>query len=115
VLADASPDLEYPQPAEVTIAPGGSAICKLRVERRGIKDRLEFDVDNLPHGVIVDNIGLNGILIPAGQNEQTLYLAAASWVPETDRLFFAVAKADGEQASLPVLLHVRKPSGLARK
>jgi hypothetical protein len=115
VLADTSPDLEYPQPAEVTIAPGGSAICKLRVERRGIKDRLEFDVDNLPHGVIVDNIGLNGILIPAGQNEQTLYLAAASWVPETDRLFFAVAKADGEQASLPVLLHVRKPSGLARK
>ncbi len=115
VLADASPDLEYPQPAEVTIAPGGSAICKLRVERRGIKDRLEFDVDNLPHGVIVDNIGLNGILIPAGQNEQTLYLAAASWVPETDRLFIAVAKADGEQASLPVLLHVRKPSGLARK
>jgi WD40 repeat protein len=115
VLADAAPDLEYPQPAEVTIAPGGSAICKLRVERRGIKERLEFDVDDLPHGVIVDNIGLNGILIPEGQYEQTLYLAAASWVPETDRLFFAVAKADGEQASLPVLLHVRKLSGLARK
>jgi hypothetical protein len=115
VLADALPDLDYPQIAEVTIAPGGSAVCKLRVERLGIKDRLEFDVDNLPHGVIVDNIGLNGILIPEGQSEQTLYLAAASWVPETDRLFFAVAKADGEQASLPVLLHVRKPAGLARK
>ncbi len=115
VLADGLPDLEYPQIAEVTIAPGGSAICKLRVERLGIKDRLEFDVDNLPHGVIVDNIGLNGILIPQGQTEQTLYLAAASWVPETDRLFFAVAKVDGEQASLPVLLHVRKPAGLAKK
>jgi hypothetical protein len=35
-------------------------------------------------------------------------------VPETDRLFYAVAKVDGEQASLPVMLHVRKPSGVAR-
>src|SRR5262249_35993971 len=84
-------------------------------ERLGVKERLEFDVDNLPHGVIVDNIGLNGILIPEGQNDQTLYLAAASWVPETDRLFYAVAKVDGEQASLPIMLHVRKPSGPARK
>jgi hypothetical protein len=114
VLADGPPELVYPKLAEVTIAPGSSAICKLRVERLGIKERLEFDVDNLPHGVIVDNIGLNGILIPEGQIEQTLYLAAASWVPETDRLFYAVAKVDGEQASLPVLLHVRKASAVAR-
>ncbi|HKD37804.1 MAG TPA: pre-peptidase C-terminal domain-containing protein, partial [Pirellulales bacterium] len=108
VLADAPPALIYPKIADMTIAPGSSAICKLRVERLGIKSRLEFDVDNLPHGVIVDNIGLNGILIPEGQTEQTLYLAAASWVPETDRLFYAVAKVDGEQASLPVMLHVRR-------
>jgi hypothetical protein len=108
VLADAPPELVYPKIAEATIAPGGTAICKLRVERLGAKDRLEFDVDNLPHGVIVDNIGLNGILIPEGQTEQTLYLAAAPWVPETDRLFYAVAKTDGEQASLPVMLHVRR-------
>ena len=114
VLADGPPELVYPKLAEVTIAPGGSAICKLRVERLGIKDRLEFDVDNLPHGVIVDNIGLNGILIPEGQTEQTLYLAAAAWVPETDRLFYAIAKADGEQASLPVMLHVRKATSVAR-
>ena len=114
VLADGPAELEYPRPQEVTIAPGGTAICKLRVERRGIKERLEFDVDNLPHGVIVDNIGLNGILIPEGQTEQTLYLNAARWVPETDRLFYAVAKAEGEQASLPVLLHVRKPSSVAQ-
>jgi hypothetical protein len=41
-------------------------------------------------------------------------LNAASWVPETDRLFYAVAKVDGEQASLPLLLHVRKPASSAK-
>jgi WD40 repeat protein len=114
VLADVPPELDYPQPAEVVIAAGGGAVCKLHVERRGIKDRIQFDVDNLPHGVIVDNIGLSGILVPEGQTEQTLYLNAASWVPETDRLFYAVAKVDGDQASLPVLLHVRKPASSAK-
>ncbi|HEV3416497.1 MAG TPA: c-type cytochrome domain-containing protein, partial [Pirellulales bacterium] len=44
VLADAPPELDYPQPAEVVISPGGGAVCKLRVERSGIKDRIQFDV-----------------------------------------------------------------------
>ena len=81
--------------------------------RRGFGDRIEFDVQDLPHGVWVQNIGLNGILIPAGKSRQTIYLAAAPWVGDTDRLFFAVSKAEGEQASLPVLLRVRRPAKMA--
>ena len=63
----------------------------MRVERNGFKDRVQFDVDNLPHGVIVDNIGLNGVLIPEGQTERQIFLKAAPWVPETSRPFHAVA------------------------
>ena len=55
--------------------------CKLRVDRRGFKDQITFDVENLPHGVWVDNIGLSGILIPAAQNELTIYISSAPWVP----------------------------------
>jgi hypothetical protein len=59
--------------------------------------------------VIVDNIGLNGVLIPKGQNEREIFLTAAKWVPETDRLCFAIENQVGRQTSLPVMLHVRKP------
>src|SRR5690606_7020845 len=44
---------------ELTLAPGGTVTCKLRVERNGFKDRVAFEVGNLPHGVIVDDIGLS--------------------------------------------------------
>lgn len=110
ILADEPPALDGAQPAipEVVLTPGGTATCKLSIERRGLTDSVNFDVNDLPHGVIVDNIGLNGILIPAGQNEQTVFLTAAPWVAPTDRLFFAVTQGSGNQASMPLWLRVRK-------
>lgn len=107
ILADEPPELEPPVIPEVVLAPGSTTTCKLSIERRNFTGAVQFDVNDLPHGVIVDNIGLNGILIPAGQNEQTVFLTAASWVPETDRLFFAVTQGIGGQASLPVWLRIR--------
>jgi hypothetical protein len=101
------------EPAEVTIAPGATVTCTLKVERNGFTDRVQFDVDNLPHGVIVDNIGLSGVLIPAEQSERQIFLTAAPWVPATSRRFQAVAKNAGNQASLPIMLHVRKPDTVA--
>lgn len=101
------------EPAEVTIAPGTTVACKLKIERNGFTDRVQFDVDNLPHGVIVDNIGLSGVLIPAEQSERQIFLTAAPWVPATSRRFQAVAKNAGSQSSLPIMLHVRKPDTVA--
>ena len=80
----------------------------LRVQRNGHDDLVTFTVENLPHGVIVDNIGLSGVLIPKGQDEREIFLTAAKWVPETDRLCFAIENQAGRQTSLPVMLHVRK-------
>ncbi|MBI3878189.1 MAG: hypothetical protein HY300_19885, partial [Verrucomicrobia bacterium] len=82
----------------------------LRVERNGHDDLVTFQVDGLPHGVIVDDIGLNGVLIPKGQNEREIFLYAERWVPETDRLCHAIENQAGRQTSLPVLLHVRRTS-----
>jgi hypothetical protein len=83
------------------------------VERNGFDDRIQFDVRNLPHGVIVDNIGLNGVLIPAGQSERQIFLTAEKWIPETSRPFHAIAQAEGNQASRPLMLQVKRPAGLA--
>ena len=95
------------------ITPGMTTTCKLKVDRRGFKDQITFDVENLPHGVWVDNIGLSGILITPQENEQTIYISSAPWVPQCDRLFFAVAKVAGDQATLPITLHVRRPPTVA--
>ena len=93
---------------EVVIRPGTTVTCRLSVERNGFDDRIQFEVDNLPHGVIVDNIGLNGVLIPEKETSRVLYLTAADWVPATCRQFFAVAKAEGDQSSAPLWLRVAK-------
>lgn len=102
------------EPAELTIAPGTTITATLRVERNGFKDRVQFGVNNLPFGVIVDNIGLSGVLIPEGQSQRQIFLSARPWVPETSRPFQAVATNAGAQASPPVTLHVRKPNQVAQ-
>ncbi len=101
------------EPAELTIAPGQRVTAKIKVERNGFKDRVPFNVLNLPHGIIVDNIGLNGILVRENETEREVFLTAANWVPDTDRYFYAEssnarAPKAGSQASRPLLLHVRQ-------
>ena len=99
-------------PREITIAPGETISAWVVVKRGSAKGALRFDVENLPHGVVVDNLGLNGITLLEGQDAGEIFLKAAPWVPETDRPAFVVCRDVGKQASLPVLLHVRK-KGLA--
>jgi hypothetical protein len=96
------------EPADITIAPGSTVTATLKVERNGYDDLVTFSVPNLPHGVIVDNIGLNGVLMPKGETERQIFLSAARWVGETDRPCFANAEQEGTQASPPVVVHVRK-------
>jgi len=108
------------KPMEITIAPGDRVSAWLRVDRRGNDALIALDVEDLPHGIIVDSIGLNGVQIRAGENEREVFLSCAKWVPEQDRLIHvvtgnagAVASVEGLQSSFPVLLKVRKPSATA--
>lgn len=100
----------FPAAPELPILSGGSVTCRLRIERNGFDGAVTFDVPNLPHGIIVDDIGLNGILIPAGQNERTVFLRSEPWVKPQARHFFAVATVEGNQASLPLVLRVEPAS-----
>ena len=96
---------------ELIIAPGQTVPAWLKVRRNGHDDLVTFTVENLPHGVIVDNIGLNGVLIPKGESERQIFLTAAKWVPETDRLCYAIEGQAGRQTSRPVMLCVRSTAG----
>src|SRR5262249_20297066 len=86
---------ERNRPLEMTVAPSQTVPATLRIQRNGHEDLVTFTVENLPHGVIVDNIGLNGVLIPKGENERQIFLSAAKWVPEQDRLCYAVENQAG--------------------
>lgn len=100
---------------ELVIAPGTTITAMLRIERaENFNNEQRFDVDNLPHGVIVDNIGLSGVMIRQGETERQIFLTASSWVPETSRLIYGISQQEGNQASKPVRLTIRKPGQVAR-
>jgi mono/diheme cytochrome c family protein len=96
------------KPFELTIAPGQMIPAMLKINRNGVGGPISFDVDNLPHGIIVADIGLSGVLIPDGQSERQIFISCAPNVGETDRLCHAKAREAGNPTSLPLLLHVRK-------
>lgn len=111
------------KPYEITITPGTTVSAWLRVDRRGDDALISMDVENLPHGVIVDNIGLNGVQIRAGEKEREVFLTCAKWVAEQDRLCHVVVgsarndavRDDAAQTGFPVLLKVRRPAPVAAK
>lgn len=61
---------------------------------------------NLPHGVYVDNIGLNGLLIVEGQTEREFFITASPIAKPCVRQFHLRTTADGNQVSMPVTLRV---------
>jgi hypothetical protein len=109
-----APGASPPPIPEVLIAPGQTVRAKLTATRNGFDQAVRFEVFNLPHGVIVDNIGLNGITLLTGETEREIFLTAARWVPDQDRLFYAEETAVGKQTSRPLLLKVRRPPLQAR-
>lgn len=112
-------DVSFEKPLELTIAPGQTISARLKIERRDFKARVAAGKHdsgrNLPHGVYVDNIGLNGLLIVEGQSEREFFITADKWVPETSRLFHIKLTPEKGLVSPPILLHVRHPSKVAAK
>lgn len=100
---------------ELVIAPGTSITAMVWIERNGFNGEMRFDVDNLPHGVIVGNLGLSGIMVREGETHRQIIITASDWVPETTRHIHATARSAGNQASRPIVFHVRKPKLQAKR
>jgi hypothetical protein len=78
--------LEIENP-EVTLEAGGTVQVAVRVERHnGFKGRVPVSVLNLPDGVIVSDIGLNGVLITEDESRRVFTLQALPWVEPAQRL-----------------------------
>jgi len=109
------------KPLELTLAPGQTVKAWLRAVRQGNDDIINLDVHGLPHGVIIDDIGLNGVQIRAGENERPIVFRAANWMTECESLCHgAISSARNEhdsaglQTSFPILMKIRK-AGVAAK
>lgn len=97
----------------VVVRPGETVTAVVRIERHGNDGEIrlgnEFAGRNMPHGVFVDNIGLNGLMVLKGTDEQQFFITAAPIAAPGVRLFHLVADVDGGVASRPIELEVRSP------
>jgi WD40 repeat protein len=100
------------EPLEFTIEPGQTIMLKVAVERLGFTGQVPFGNEgagrNLPFGAIVDNLGLNGLLVLDGQMERTFFVTADPSTPEQTRLFHLTTAAAGGLSSPPVRLRVTR-------
>jgi WD40 repeat protein len=118
IRLDAAPKLTVELTAEsgeLHLEPGQSIAARLLVHRNGFDDRVSCEAFNLPHGVYVENIGLNGILIVEGQSEREIFIKASPWVLPTRRPFYLQANVEGNQASRPVMLRIQPGEPVASR
>ena len=106
------PDVEVrTDPVQIAIAPDKEVNVSLHVERKnGFKGRVPCDVVNLPPGVRVVNLGLNGILVPENQSDATFKLRAEEWVKPIVQPIYVVANVESnattQHPSPPIMLRV---------
>ncbi len=102
---DSSHDLE-----ELNIRPGQTITARVVIDRADIKGPVSFGGDdsgrNLPHGTIVDNIGLNGLLLPDGVNDREFFIKASKWLPPQRRQIHLRSQSKDNPTSKPIWLNV---------
>ena len=62
--------------------------------------------DCVAHGVYVDNIGLNGLLVREGENEREFFLTADPIAEPGKRSFFLSGAVDGTVTTHPITVEV---------
>jgi hypothetical protein len=112
VTVTSPPDLRVNvEPAAATISPGQELKFTVTIERRNaFAGRVPVDVLNLPHGLRVLDVGLNGVLINENEVRRSFVLACDPWAEPGPLLFYAAPKVEAKNerhASAPIRLEVR--------
>lgn len=88
------------EPREVSLEPGQQVTVTLHVEREnGYKGRVPCYVKNLPHGVQVVNIGLNGVLVTESQTSRTFTLRAEDWAKPIEQPIYVVGEVESDSST----------------
>jgi hypothetical protein len=96
---------------QISIEPGKEVTVTLHVDRHnGFKGRVPCFVQNLPPGVRVVNVGLNGVLVTESQNSRTFTLRAEEWAKPADQPIYVVGIVESNSPTMhpssPLLLKV---------
>jgi hypothetical protein len=106
-------------PHEINILPGQTIQARVLIHRKDFNNRVGFGTAdsgrNLAHGVYIDNIGLNGLLIIEDQTERTFFITAADWTLPSTRLFHIKTSDAGGHASWPVRVRILPRNDLSVK
>jgi hypothetical protein len=105
---------------DVSIEPGKEVTVTLHIDRHnGFKGRVPCFVQNLPPGVRVVNVGLNGVLVPETQSSRTFTLRAEDWAEPIRQPIYVVgiveSNAPTMHPSAPLLLSVASRSQTASR
>ncbi len=118
-----SPDLIVSTDASrIEVTPGKTVTLTVTVERHnGFTGRVPVSVMNLPHGVRVDDVGLNGVMITEQETSRVVHIVAEPWVQALTQPLLIVGRVEvnsplrNESAALPVELVVKSiPTAAAR-
>lgn len=99
---------------QVLLQPGKTAEIAVKVNRKnGFTGRVPVSALNLPYGVNVTDIGLNGILITPDQDRRIFKVAALPWVEPQERLITVTGRVETrsprrqEYAAAPLKLKIQ--------
>jgi hypothetical protein len=94
---------------EVILRPGEETVVEAQVDRQGkFGGRVPIDVKNLPFGVRVQNIGLNGVLVTEKDTSREFTLYCEPWVKPQSRAFYVIGQVEGgtPNAAAPLMLKI---------
>jgi hypothetical protein len=96
---------------QISIEPGKEIKVTLHVQRQnGFKGRVPCSVENLPPGVRVVNVGLNGVLVTETQTSRTFTIRAEDWAKPIQQPIYVVAEVESNMptrhSSAPLILNV---------
>lgn len=110
------------QQKEVTLEAGGTAEVSVAIKRsENFDGRVPVSVLNLPPGVRVLDVGLNGVLIVPEETKRTFVLEAKPWVKPLEQPIVLTGQVEAhspvraDYASAPILLKiVPKPANVSQ-
>lgn len=97
---------------EVALEPGKEVTVRLNIERHnGFKGRVPCTIQNLPYGVRVVNVGLNGVLVTEAQSSRTFTLRAEDWAKPISQPIYVVGEVESNSSTMhpsaPIILKVK--------
>jgi hypothetical protein len=101
------------EPRQLEVEPGGRVKVTVRIRRaNGFAGRVPVSVQNVPFGVHIPDVGLNGVLITEKEDSRDFYLVADPEAAPLEQKLFLTGRVETnsslptDQASEPLLLKI---------